>query len=69
MRNNLLYAAIYLDPRIKRVLKAEEKAKAIKHLKALAISIISLNQVCIESELKYGSSLLILTQIFLMIFS
>lgn len=68
LQNDPLCAAIYLDPRLKRLLKTEEKAQAIKHLKALATRMILLNQVSIEHELNFGSSLAILAEISFMIF-
>lgn len=55
LHNEILNAAIFLDPRIKRLLSREQKDRAKKHLKSVAMRMLSLKQVCIERKLKIGS--------------
>jgi len=47
LNNEAVNAAIFLDPRLKRLLSCEQKAKAKKHLKYIAFRMLSLNQVWI----------------------
>ena len=47
LKNDAINAAIFLDPRLKRLLPADQKAKAKKHLKIIAAQMLSLKQVCI----------------------
>lgn len=55
LNNDIINAATFLDPRLKCLLSSEQKSKAKKHLKNLAIRMLSLNKVCIERKMKIGS--------------
>lgn len=46
LNNDAINAAVFLDPRLRRLLPSQKKENAKKHLKKLAAQIISLKQVC-----------------------
>lgn len=56
LNNDIVNAAVFLDPRLKLLLSVEEKAAAKKHLKNIAKRMLLLHQVCNQ---RVASSLII----------
>lgn len=57
--NDIVNAAIFLDPRLKHLLSKHDKITARKDLKIVAQRMLELRQVCIERDLKIGFLLII----------